>query len=1059
MDAPSPLSPLQEHLLEQHARSPGTPWSTTLAVAVHGALDRRSLQAALDLAVRRHEILRTRFARADSLAPPVSVVGEPRPASLAFHDLGSLSWEEQRERVAALERSLAASVAAGDGPALAAALAVPAVPLRDGQLLILAQSSRAADWRSLWNLTSELAHCLAGEPLAEDPLQFADIARWSRDALQDEDAPTGFEFWRRIDLERVALSLPLELAPELDGGEPSFRPVELADRLPADVARMLGRHAREQGLPVEALLLAAWQALLARLSERSELVVGLCSPGRAFPGLDEALGPLARFLPAPARLDERSSLAELARRADEHAALAQEWHEYFEPRQLSATELLFSHAFEFLPRVEPLEKGGLRFECARRHSLAEPFRCALIAEELPDGFELRFAHDPRFLSAGAAAVLAEEYRTLLQDACARPATPARSLALVSPAMEERLERFSRGPELTEEPGCIHDRIVSAARQRPEAPAVSAGGQRLSYRELDELSARLAARLQELGAGPGKFVGLHLENSVELVVALLAVLRAGGAYLPLPPGYPRERLRFMLEDARARIVLTRSPAPAPFEGFSGEQLALDARSLAALPAREPETRSRPDDPAYAIYTSGSTGEPKGVPITHANLAHSTRARLAHYGGRVERYLLLSSFGFDSSVAGIFWTLVQGGELVLAPEGFERELHSLPALIARSRATHLLALPALWSLVLEQTSDGELGGELEALDTVIVAGESCPPELVRRHQERLPRVRLHNEYGPTEGTVWSTVFDCSRPCAGRVPIGRPIPGARVFVLDEHGEPAPVGVAGELWIAGPGVAHGYLHRPELTAARFVSDLRGAGRGYRTGDRARWLPDGDLEFLGRSDQQVKIRGFRIELAEIEEELRAHAGVRDAAGVAREQEGGGTRLVGYVLANGETVEESALQRHLSARLPEYMVPARILALAAWPLLPNGKLDRAALPLPEDSPRSAEPVGALETVLAALWADVLGLEQVGRDDDFFALGGHSLLATRLYARLRETLQVTLPLRLLFERRTPAALAAELGRDDPGERERLVRVAEVVLAVLSLPDEGEHALGA
>ncbi len=407
-----------------------------------------------------------------------------------------------------------------------------------------------------------------------------------------------------------------------------------------------------------------------------------------------------------------------------------------------------------------------------------------------------------------------------------------------------------------------------------------------------------------------------------------------------------------------------------------------------------------------------------------------------------------------MAGIFWTLVQGGTLILPPEGFERDLASLPGLIARHKPSHLLGLPSLWSLLLEQGT----AHELASLETVIVAGESCPTDLVRRHRAKLPRARLYNEYGPTEGTVWSTVFDARQPFERlQVPIGRPIPGSAAYVLTRERDLAPLGVAGELWIGGPGVASGYLERPELTAERFADDPFSGGRMYRTGDRARWLTDGNLEFLGRIDNQVKIRGYRIELEEIEAALSEHPAVREAIVLARDDGGRGAQLVAYVVPIGPRPAETDLLRYLSERVPEYMVPSRAVCLDGWPQLPNGKIDRKALPEPSEPLSFAEPEGALEIVLAALFADVLGLETVGRNDDFFALGGHSLSATRLYARLKETLQIKLPLRALFEQRTPAALAAELVRD-PSESERVQRLAEVVLSVLE-GESAERAVGA
>ncbi|HEX6882452.1 MAG TPA: amino acid adenylation domain-containing protein, partial [Planctomycetota bacterium] len=821
--------------------------------------------------------------------------------------------------------------------------------------------------------------------------------------------------------------------------------------------------AEGRNLALESLLAAAWQAWLARLAERDELWLGMASSGRAFPGLESALGPFERLLPVQARLDERSGLAQLARRTDEELARGAEWHEHFLPERHGA-ELAqtFAHAFEHLPALEPLEQGALRLECLRRDGHAERARTWLRAEEAPGGCELRLAFDPRHLGAADAAALLEPYLALLENALARPDAPLASLPATTPDQHGRLLSIARGPALAGASGVetrtMHEWVLATARTLPDAPAVTAGGVTLSYRELEQRSGALAAELVERGAGPGKRVGVHLERSVELVVALLAVLRAGAAYVPLPPGYPRERVLSMLADSRASLVVGGAASAARLEAFRGPVVVATDVATEHLGPRafEPRQPATPADLAYVIYTSGSTGKPKGVPVTHASLVYSTRARVQTYAERVQRYLLLSSFAFDSSVAGLFWTLAQGGTLVLPPEGFEQDLGGLPALVARERVTHLLGLPSLWSLLLESARPGEL----DTLTTVIVAGESCPPELVRRHRAALPRTRLFNEYGPTEGTVWSSVFDTETPCErAQVPIGRPIPGAASYVLTPERELAPVGLAGELWIGGPGVASGYLGQPELTAERFADDPFSGGRMYKTGDRARWLPDGNLEYLGRADHQVKIRGYRIELEEIEAVLATHPAVREAVVVARRDEGAtrDPRLVAYVVAIGPRPAETDLQRYLAARLPDYMVPARSVCLPEWPRLPNGKLDRKALPEPEAAQAFEAPEGALETVLAALWADVLGLEEVGRHDDFFALGGHSLTVTRLYARLKETLHFARPLRILFERRTPAALAAELARD-PAEGERSRRLAEVVLSILEA-EESEHALGA
>ena len=1045
MDNAFPLAPLQAYLWRQIEGAPGSVWASSLTVTVRGPLAPERLATALDELVQRHEILRTRFARSADGAVRQEVAPDGR-AACAFLEHGALAPEARGPELTRVEGELRAACTPGAEPALRAAL-VRFAP--DEHALILSMSPLAADGRSLWNLVRELAQLLDGRHSSEEATQFADVARWLCDEREGEDAAAGRALWQRLDL---APAHALRCALEFERGPSPFAPRELEHVLAPATRASLDQLAQRRSLPPQALLCALWQVLLARSAERDEFLLSVRCAGRTFEGLEEVLGTFERFLPVPVRLDERVTLLQLARRADEALAQASEWHEFLAPH---GSDVLPRYAFEHRPAFEAFELGGRSFEPVRRGGESEPYRALLRYEERGDGPRLVLAHDPRFLSPADAGVLLEEYLTLLEHALARPEAPLSTLPATSPAMRARiLAELACGPARASDARPLHERVVERARTQPAAVAVSARGVELTYGELAERSAALAARLAAAGVGAGAFVGVHLERSVELVVALLGVLRAGAAYVPLPPSYPRERVLFMLADSGAEVVVGGPRTGVELTGFRGTVVSVaDARAPAPVFTAPPIGA---EDLAYVIYTSGSTGKPKGVPITHANLAHSTDARLAYYAEPVTGYLLLSSFAFDSSVAGLFWTLAAGGTLVLPPEGFEQDLTQLPELIARTRPSHLLGLPSLWSLVLEQARHGELA----SLRTVIVAGESCPSELVRRHRRELPGVRLFNEYGPTEGTVWSTAFDTAEPFErAAVPIGRPIPGARNYVLDPQREPAPIGMAGELWIAGPGVARGYLGRPELTSERFAEDPFHGGRMYRTGDRARLLSDGNLEFLGRADQQVKIRGYRIELEEIESALTAHPAVREALVVAR-TENGAAQLVAYTTPIGSRPAEPELVRFLKERLPEYMVPARVLCLERWPLLPNGKVDRNALPAPEAATAFVEPEGALETVLAALWADVLGCERVGRHDDFFALGGHSLSATRLYARLKETLQFPLPLRALFELRTPAALADELVRE-PTRRERIQRLAELVLSVLEPAEdaEEERALGA
>ena len=436
---------------------------------------------------------------------------------------------------------------------------------------------------------------------------------------------------------------------------------------------------------------------------------------------------------------------------------------------------------------------------------------------------------------------------------------------------------------------------------------------------------------------------------------------------------------------------------------------------------------PENAAYIIYTSGSTGRPKGVPITHRQLAYSTAARLDYYKAPLANYLLLSSFAFDSSIAGIFWSLTQGGTLTIPREGSHHDPSHLRALIRDYKVSHLLALPSFYQAILDQSA----AAEMASLTTVIVAGEACSAELVQRHFSKLPNVQLYNEYGPTEGTVWSTVHHC-QPREQVVPIGRPVPNMSVFILDNRGQPAGVGQLGEIHIAGPTVAEGYLNRPDLTAEKFVANTFGTGKLYRTGDLGRFREDGLIEFHGRMDEQVKIRGYRIELGEIEHVLARHPDVREAVVIAREDTPGDKRLVAYIVPKDQAhLSGSEIRLFAQEKLPAFMAPAHFVNLKRFPLTPNGKIDRKALPAPDEVERSERkfvpPRNADEEQLAKIWTEVLKLENVGVEENFFDLGGHSLLAIQVIARVRDSFKLELPMAAFFEAPTIGGMAVALGR--------------------------------
>ena len=519
--------------------------------------------------------------------------------------------------------------------------------------------------------------------------------------------------------------------------------------------------------------------------------------------------------------------------------------------------------------------------------------------------------------------------------------------------------------------------------------------------------------------------------------------AGGAYVPMDPGYPRDRLAFMLEDTAAPVVVCQAHLRDRLGQDTRGSIELESCCRREMPRRLQGAGEAGRSRLHHLHLWLDRRSPRASRSRTA-ISFTRRWRVATSTTTApESYLLLSSFGFDSSVVGIFWTLCEGGTLVIPAEGTERDLHEITRLIQEHGVTHTLALPSLWSVVLRETR----GDALASLNTVIVAGEACPRELVELHGRHLSETALYNEYGPTEATVWSTVHRCeSGSPARKVPIGRPIPNARAYVLDASRQPVPVGVPGELYVGGAGVTRGYLRRPELTAERFVEDpFGGGGRLYRTGDLVCYQASGDLEFLGRVDNQVKIRGYRIELEEIEDVLSGASGVGEAVVVARD-DGGDPYLAGYVVSDGQRPTLEDLQGFLGERLPEYMVPTTISVLDDLPRMPNGKVDRSALPEPGARTAAAEyvaPGDPIEEALAAMWAELLKVERVGLRDNFFQLGGHSLLVTQLVFRLREVFDVEIPLRAIFDKPTLGELSALLGGDEQ-HRQRLLRTAREVL---------------
>jgi amino acid adenylation domain-containing protein len=633
---------------------------------------------------------------------------------------------------------------------------------------------------------------------------------------------------------------------------------------------------------------------------------------------------------------------------------------------------------------------------------------------LPDSLHASVTYDHHTLSVEAARSLGEQWLQLLQGALAEPQQAWSHLPLGGPLQSAIIDNAPSSPSI--EALTLVDLIARQVRQQPNAIALSDTDGDLSYARLDACATHLAHQLVAAGISRDVPVGILFPRSNAAIVAMLAVLKAGGAYVPIDPSYPADRRAYMLADSGiAHIVVSAELAdslPVTLQRFVLDDLGeADVSELPPLPL--PDANAL----AYLIYTSGSTGAPKAVEISHGALSFSTQVRMAAYEAPVRAYLLLSSFAFDSSVAGIFWTLAQGGRLVLPAPGEELEMARLAQLVAQHKVSHGLSLPSLYQALLDQL---QRSGSADSLECWIVAGEACPPALVAQHSKTLPQARLVNEYGPTEATVWAS-YEVLEPSRS-VSIGRPIAGMDLRLLNEFDQACGIGEPGEIVLAGPTLARGYRNKPEETAKAFVT-LADGTRAYRTGDLACWLADGRLAFLGRKDHQVKVRGYRIELGEIERQLCSHSDVREAAVIVQEH-AAGKRLLAYVLAaHGYAPDSEAIKRFLGERLPSYMVPARVLTLATFPRTPNGKLDSRQLPDPDqfDESTHVAPRNAMETTLQAIVAKVLKLASVSVTDNFFAIGGDSILSLQVVAQAHEQ-GIALSAKQVFERQTVAAMA-------------------------------------
>lgn len=1032
-----PLAPLQEGILFHHLLADaGDPYLLRSVFRFDSRAWLDGFVNALQAVIDRHDILRTSI-HWDGLAEPVQVVWRRARLLVEEVETDPTGWDVRQQLDARFDpRRYALDIRLA--PLMRAAIAFDGA--ENCWYMVLLFHHLVSDHVTLERIVNEIVLHLSGRSqLLPSSVPYRNFVAQSRLGVGREEHEAFFKDMLG-DVEEP--TIPLDLY-DVHGDGSAIAQAE--QKLPPQLSKRLRAQSGALGVSVASFCHLAWARVLGALTGRDDVVFGTVLFGRmqGDEGTRNSLGLLVNTLPIRIAFGDCSvrsavhqthkSLAGLLHHEHASLALAQRCSVVAAPAPLFGALLNYRHTVAPGTRLPDGPRGIEVVSGSERTNYPLTLSVDDFGEDLVLTAQVAAPLEPRDICGYTQTALEQLVAALERD----PSTPVTLLRVLS---EPKRKRLLVDWNATQAPlpadRCIHQLFEEQVRLKPDAVAVEFEQQQLTYAQLNAQANRLARYLRSVGVKPDTRVALCFERGIEMVVAVLGILKAGGAYVPLDPSYPLERLEYMLQDSAPVAVLTHSAVSVYVQAQFSERVLIDLQSDAQKWSEESTENPAPLDLApehlaYVIYTSGSTGRPKGVMVEHRALVSSTCSRLNVYESH-GRTLLLSSIAFDSSLASVFGTLCSGGTLVVPPPDALSCAAAFQSFLEARDISTLLGVPSLLNLLFEERPDRPHIG----LRNIIFAGEPCPVATAARVAAIAPRATTFNEYGPTECTVWSTVHRWSPVDAGGVvPIGRPIPNARVYILDARREPVPVGASGELYLGGAGVARGYLNRPDLTAQRFIDSPFIAGdRLYRTGDLARYLPDGTIKFLGRNDDQVKIRGFRIELGEIESRLTLHESINEAIVVVREDAPGEKRLVAYCTpATQRSVNIESLREHLAATLPDYMIPAAYVQLESLPRTPNGKLDRRALPAPRSDTyveREYEaPLGELEETVARIWSEVLGREQIGRNDDFFELGGHSLLAVRVIGMLGKAGISNVTMAKLFMNRTLRAFASILKKPD------------------------------
>ncbi|WP_292772060.1 amino acid adenylation domain-containing protein [Nostoc sp. NOS(2021)] len=1026
-------------------------YNVPTVIRLTGSLKLAALEQTFNEIVRRHETLRTTFIVLDG--QPLQAIAPSLTIPLSVLDLQQLPADEQEVKAkwiitAEIEHPFDLS----SGPLLRVILLV--LSETEHILLLNMHHIICDDW-SMGVLIRELGTLYAAfaqnqpSPLLELPLQYADFAHWQREWLQGEVLQTQLAYWREQLNAISILHLPT------DKPRPAIQSYQGATQfleLPKKLIDALEKLSQQEGVTLFMTLLAAFKTLLYRYTHQEDIALGSPIANRNRSEIEGIIGFFVNSLVLRSNLSGNPTFQELLGRVREvtlgaysHQDLPfEKLVEELHPERNLSHHPLFQVVFGFqnapmsaleLPGLVPsfmnIDLKKTRFDLELHlWKCSEDFRSLLGGNwEYSEGLRGIMVYNTDLFDKATISRMLEHFKTLLSGIVANPEQRIANLPLLSQVeLHQVLVEWNKTQVDYPQDKCIHQLFEEKVQQYPDSIAVNFGNEQLTYQELNTRSNKLARHLQKLGVGSEVLVGICISQSIEMIIGLLGILKAGGAYVPLDPSYPQERLNFMLEDAQVSVLLTQENLLKHFESFSNQIVSIDKDWEIIAQEQEDNSKSHlnSENLAYVIYTSGSTGKPKGVAVPHKavnRLVCNTNYIKLEPSDKITQ---ASNVSFDAATFEIWGALLNGAQLVGISKDVTLSSHEFALQLQEKGINVLFLTTALFQQIARDVPQA-----FASLRYLLFGGETVDTRWVKKILKHGVPKHLIHVYGPTENTTFSSYYCVEElPLATSFPVGRPITNTQIYILDTHLQPVPIGVTGELYIGGDGLAQEYLNRTELSAKHFITHPftnNPKTRLYKTGDLGRYLADGNIEFLGRVDNQVKIRGFRIELSEIEAVLSQHSAVRESVVIASEDVPDDKYLVAYIVPNQEQIPtQDVLRKFIKEKLPDYMVPRAYVLLESLPLTPNGKVDRRALPAPDtiifNNQDYVAPRSQVEELLAQIWAKVLGKEQVGIHDNFFELGGHSLLATQLTSRIRDTFQIDLPVRNLFEAPTVEQLA-------------------------------------